>query len=135
MRLTRGLGFTNLTLMMLWAAACSATSPLVPARDAAPSGKISPALLNAVRQSQGGVNLPANGSVRSDAQGRIQIYVYVTNTSADTISALASHGLKNMEPSATMNVVQGWISPSAMVTLAALPSVIRITPPRHAIPR
>lgn len=135
MRLCHSLALISLVLMILWVAACSGTSPTVAAHDSSATVKIAPALLNAVQQLHSGTSLPANGPVRNDAQGRIQIYVYVSNTLPETVSALAAQGLQGTEVSPEMNIVQGWINPSALVNLAALPFVTRITPPRYAQPR
>ncbi|MGB9429738.1 MAG: hypothetical protein WCC11_07680 [Gammaproteobacteria bacterium] len=78
---------------------------------------------------------PLIGLVRSDSQGRIQVYVYVSSTSADVVTALAAHGLRNVVVSPEMQIVQGWVRPRDMDKLAALSFVTRITPPRYARPR
>lgn len=135
MRLRHSLAVANLALMMLGVAACSGAPQTQTAAGAAGSGKIAPVLLSAVQQLQGGANLESNGPVRSDAKGRIQIYVHVTNTSSETVTVLTSDGLQDTEVSPEMNIVQGWIAPSDLVNLAALPFVTRITPPQYARPR
>jgi len=134
MRLSRSLAMANLWLMALWIVACSTASPAQATYSSTVSGKIAPALLNAAQQLQRGGGLPANGPVRSDSQGRLQVYVHVSNTSPETLAALAGHGLQDIEISPNMHVVQGWVNPANLLDLAALASVMRITPPRYAHP-
>jgi hypothetical protein len=135
MRVCHGLAVTSLTLMMPWIAACSGTSQTLAVRDFAASGKITQTLLNAAQQLQRGVSLPANGPVRSDVQGRLQVYVHVSSTAPEAVAALASHGLQDTAVSPEMNIIQGWVSPANLANLAALSFVTRITPPRYAHPR
>ena len=128
-------GFAVLVLAALWLAACSATPPVTSVHDATASAKISPVLLQAAQQLQGGGGLPPNGPVRSDAQGRIQIYIHVNDTSATVVAALAGHGLQDSVVSPEMHIIQGWVNPSNLAMLAALPFVTYITPPIYAKPR
>lgn len=117
------------------AAGCASSRPALATADSVTAAKISPMLQAAVQQLQNGTALPAHGPVRSDVQGRIQIYVHVGNTSSETISTLINKGLQEIEISPAMNIVQGWVKPSNLVNLAALPFVTRITPPQYAQPR
>lgn len=71
----------------------------------------------------------------TDAQGRLMVYVYVTDTHMDTLQRLAQAGLVDAQPSPEMSVVQGWANPSALHNLAALACVKVITLPRFASPR
>ncbi|MGH8403829.1 MAG: hypothetical protein ACRESO_10590 [Gammaproteobacteria bacterium] len=128
-------GIAGLMLAALWLAACSTTSAVTSASDTGATVKISPALMQAAQQLQGGGGLPENGPVRSDAQGRIQVYVHVNDTSAATVTALAGHGLQDTLVSPEMHIVQGWVNPSDLAQLAALPFVTYVTPPTYAKPR
>lgn len=129
-------GWIGCVLVMLWLTGCSGTPSVAADRDSSTSGKIAPVLTNFVQQLQSGaIRLPATGPVRSDKQGRIQIYVYVTDTSSATVSALHDRGLQNAIASPEMHIVQGWIKPEDLVNLAALPFVTRITPPQYGRPR
>ena len=74
-------------------------------------------------------------SARSDAQGRLQVYVYVTDLTPDTLGKLAQAGLADPQSNPGVNVVQGWIAPRDLGTLAALDCVTSITLPRYATPR
>lgn len=128
-------GFAVLVLAALWLAACGATPPVPTVHDAGASAKISPVLVRAAQQLQRGYSLPANGPVRSDAQGRIQVYVHVSDTSATVVAALAGHGLQDTVLSPEMHIIQGWITPSDMMSLATLPFVTYISPPTYGKPR
>lgn len=128
-------GIAGLMLAALWLVACSATPPAMSAHDTSASAKIAPVLMRAVQQLEGGGNLPVNGPVRSDAQRRIQVYVHVSDTSAAVVVALSGHGLQDTVVSPEMHIVQGWVNPSDMVKLAALPFVTYITPPTYGKPR
>ncbi|HEY1774456.1 MAG TPA: hypothetical protein VGH91_14835 [Gammaproteobacteria bacterium] len=72
---------------------------------------------------------------RTDAQGRLQVYVYVTDTSADTLTRLTEAGLTGITSSADMGLVQGWIATQDLLTLARLLCVRNITLPRYASSR
>lgn len=102
---------------------------------AAPSGqaKITPPVTAAAQALQKGEVLPPGS--RADAQGRLQVYVYVTDTSAATLSRLAQAGLAGGSDAAGMGLVQGWIAPDALTALAGLDCVTNITLPRYAVPR
>lgn len=93
--------------------------------------KIDPQVSAAARAlAQGGQT-----GMRTDAQGRLQVYVYVTDTGADTLRRLTDAGLVDSQASPEMSVVQGWIAPANLGTLAALTCVKGIAAPRFAISR
>lgn len=122
-------------LAAMLATGCANTKPAAATVDSAAAAKIAPILQSAAQQLQNGTALPAHGPVRSDAQGRIQIYVYVSNTSPDTVAVLVSNGLQETLVSPELKVVQGWANPQDLTRLAALPFVTRIAPPQYARPR
>lgn len=96
------------------------------------SGKVAPAVADAVARLESGQ--PLDGHVtRTDSDGRLEVYVHMTNMSADSLAALSAHGLKNATPSPAMGLVQGWIAPQDVSALAALDVVSRITLPQYAI--
>lgn len=128
-------GIAGLALAALWLAACSATPPVMSTHDLSASAKISPVLMQAAQQLQGGGGLPANGPVRSDAQGRIQVYVYVSSTTAEVTAALGTRGLQDQVVNPALHVVQGWVLPQNLEAIAVLPFVTRITSPHYAQPR
>ena len=128
-------GIAGLALATLWLAACGATPAVMTTKDTGAATKISPVLMQAVQQLRGGGSLSASGPVRSDAQGHIQVYVHVSDSSAAAVAALAGHGLQDTVVSPGMHIVQGWVNPSDLVKLAALPFVTYIAPPTYAKPR
>lgn len=101
------------------------------------AAKISPSLTAVAAQLESGMN-PGNfarGAVRADSKGRLQVYVYVAQLTPAVLARLAAHGLVKAAPSPALHLVQGWVNPHDLDTLAGLPFVIRITPPRYALPR
>jgi hypothetical protein len=117
-----------LVLAML-TSACSQAAPDVP--PAGTSGKVGAAVSRATSQLEAGLPLDRQ-EARSDADGRLEIYVYVRDTSADSLAALTAAGLRNAVPSPAMGVVQGWIAPRDVSALASLDVVTRITIPQYA---
>ena len=118
----------GLALATILIAGCQ-TSVATPSGDVSP--KIAPAVAAALSRLQAGLSLDPY-EARSDADGRLQVYVYVTDISAGSVQALAASGLKEAVPSPALGLVQGWIAPRDAGALAALPVVIRITLPRYA---
>ena len=120
--------FLLIPLLWLSLAACGGTAP-----DGA-SGKITPAVTRAAEKLEAGQPLDTH-TARSDADGRLEVYVRVTSTAAENLDALAAHGLKDGRASSGMDVVQGWVNPHDLQALAALACVLRITLPQYALPR
>ncbi len=126
----------SLLLAVLLAAGCAGNVHAGDTASIATSIKISPLLAVAARELQSGAGAnPLNGLVRSDARGRIQVYVYVDDTSAGAVSTLGANGLQNMLVNPAMHIAQGWVKPQNLDKLAALSFVTRITPPHYARPR
>ena len=117
----------NLCLSFGLLAGCQASTP--PADST--SAKIAPQVTLAAQAVLRGTPT----SARTDAQGRLQVYVYVTNLSPDTLDRLGRTGLVDTQSSPEMGVVQGWIAPRDLGRLAALECVKTITLPRYASPR
>ena len=115
--------------MSLLVSACGAA----PATAGVPlSGKIAPAVAEAISRLESGQPLEWRVA-RTDSDGRLEVYVHMTNMSADSLAALAAHGLKRATPSPAMGLVQGWIAPQDVSALAALAVVSRITLPQYVI--
>ena len=95
--------------------------------------KIAPPVAAARQQLEKGE--PLSPGARTDAQGRLQVYVYVTDTSADTLARLTQAGLVDMTSSADLGLAQGWIAMHDLTTLVGLPCVKIVTLPRYAVPR
>lgn len=118
---------TFIGLVALLVAGCQATA----ASPSASSPKIAQEVTAALTQLGSGQAL-APQQARSDSDGRLQVYVYVSDFSAASLQALEASGLKRPEPSPSMGVVQGWIAPGDVSALAALDVVTRITLPHYA---
>ena len=95
------------------------------------SAKINPQVATAAKALEEGTATTAH----TDAQGRLQVYVYVTDTTPKTLERLGQAGLAGPQASAEMGVVQGWVAPQDLDGLAGLPCVKTITLPRYASPR
>lgn len=108
-------------------AACQAAT--APGEE--PSSKIAPQVTLAAQALLRG----APTSARADAQGRLQVYVYVTDLSPDSLERLGHAGLVAPQSNPEMDLVQGWIAPRDLGTLAALDCVKNITLPRYGLPR
>lgn len=72
---------------------------------------------------------------RADAQGRLLIYVYVTDTTAVTQDKVSGAGLVDGRPSTEMAIIQGWAAPKDLPALAALSCVRRLALPSYVSPR
>ena len=108
--------------------ACQANT--APAASSA-SSKIDPQVMAAARALEQGQATAA----RTDAQGRLQVYIHVADTRPDTLAKLARAGLADPLVSPEMRVVQGWVAPRDLESLAALPCVEKISFPLYASPR
>lgn len=102
-----------------------------PASSAANMTKIDPELAVVAADLAHGTPVAA----RTDPQGRLLVYAYVTDTSAATLEKVAGAGLQDGQPSPAMGVIQGWIAPKDLAALAGLTCVKRIALPRYASPR
>ena len=128
MRARPGKHLASLCLSLGLLTACQAgTAP----SSVAASPKINPQVTAAAHALMQG----ATTQVQTDTQGRLRVYVYVTDTKADTLGMLDHAGLVGAEASAEMGLVQGWIAARDLDRLAALSCVETITLPRYALPR
>ena len=126
MRTSSGKYLASLCLSLL--TACQGgTAPA----STSPSPKISPQLEAAVES----LAHDATTSAHTDPQGRLQVYVYVTDTGSDTLGKLTQAGLVSGQASPEMGVVQGWIAPQDLDAVAALSCVKTVTLPLYASPR
>lgn len=102
-----------------------------PTAGISPSSKIAPAVATAVSRLEAG--RPLDGRLaRSDQDGKLEVYVYVTDMSPASLETLTERGLQAATPSPAMNLVQGWIAPRNVSALASLSVVTRITLPSYA---
>ena len=96
-------------------------------------GKIAPSVEAAAQELEKGESLEPGA--RADTQGRLQVYVYVSDASTATLTRLTQAGLVGASGATDMGIVQGWIAPDALTHLAGLDCVRNITLPRYAVPR
>lgn len=103
----------------------SCATPVVPG-----DAKIAPQVSTAMQALASGTAIAA--PARSDAQGRLEVYVYVTEPSDELVKQLTALGLANAILSRDMRVVEGWLAPRDLDSIARLAVVTRITLPRYA---
>lgn len=113
---------------------CMQASHQADASAAAVAAKIAPSLTSAAAQLESGMNPStfAHGAVRADAEGRLQVYVYVNQLTPDVLTELVTNGLEEAASSPALRLAQGWVDPRNLYGLAILSFVIRITPPQYA---
>jgi hypothetical protein len=99
--------------------------------DAPVSAKITPAAATALSRLEAGQALDGR-IARSDAEGRLEVYVRVSDMSTNTLQRLMSQGLVHAVASPALGLVQGWIAPGDVSRLASLSVVTRITLPQYA---
>jgi hypothetical protein len=133
MHTTSGKLLISLYAASLALAGCMAAETASSAAAPADQGKIAPPVEAAAQELEKGESLEPGA--RADTQGRLQVYVYVTDASTATLNQLTRAGLLGASGSAEMGVVQGWIAPDALTSLAGLDCVRNITLPRYAVPR
>ncbi len=111
---------------------CAGSAPAIP--PAGSAGRIAPALAVAAQRLAAGAPASdyAQGLVRADTRGRLQVYVSVDAVTPEHTQALREAGLEDAQASAALGLVQGWVAPGRLQDLAALPFVTRIAPPRYA---
>lgn len=120
-------------LLWLVLAACAGPDTSAQPAGAASADKIAVSVASAAASLEAGQ--PLDGRLaRSDGEGRLEVYVYVTSIMAGDLDTLAAKGLKGGVAS-TMGLVQGWVRPQDLAQLAALPWVSRIALPHYAVPR
>ena len=74
-------------------------------------------------------------TLKVDGAGRVQIYVWVTDTSELALDTLRRHGLDVEVVNEDFGIVQGWIAAENIEALAAELVVVKVRPPSYATPR
>ena len=120
-------------LVCLYAASGALVGCAASAADPASQAKISAPVAEAAQELEKGETL--SPAARADAQGRLQVYVYVTDSSSTTLAQLTQAGLVGTTSSPDMGLVQGWIATHDLAALARLSCVKSITLPRYAVTR
>ena len=70
-------------------------------------------------------------ALKMDTTGRVQIYVWVKDTSEQTLAALRRHGFDIEVVNKDFGIVQGWIPVENIEALAAEPVVVKVRPPSY----
>lgn len=65
----------------------------------------------------------------------IQVYVHVDRLAPETEKALAEAGASEIRPSRSLGLYQVWATPTALVRIAEMDAVTRITPPVYGFPK
>ncbi len=73
----------------------------------------------------------SSDALKVDHAGRVQVYVSVSDTTAQALDALRRHGLAIEVVNKDFGVVQGWIPVENLEALAGEPAVVRIRPPSY----
>ena len=71
------------------------------------------------------------GALKMDSAGRVQIYVWVTDTSEQALDTLRRHGFDIEVVNKDFGIVQGWIPVENIEALAAEPVVVKVRPPSY----
>lgn len=74
-------------------------------------------------------------TLKVDNAGRVQVYVYVTDTTERTLDILRRHDLDVEIVNPDFAIVQGWIAVEDLEGLAGEAVVVRVRPPSYGVPR
>src|SRR5262245_53001223 len=74
----------------------------------------------------------SSATFKLDSTGRVQIYVWVTDTNVQTLDALRGAGLDVDLVSTDFSIVQGWIPVTQLEALTVLPAVLKVRPADYA---
>lgn len=70
-------------------------------------------------------------TLKVNSAGRVQIYVWVTDTSEPALDTLRRHGLDIEVVNKDFGIVQGWIQVENLEALAGEPVVVKMRPPNY----
>jgi hypothetical protein len=77
----------------------------------------------------------SNPFVRVDAEGRIHADITVTRVTPEVMTDLRALQVQQLQTHAGQTIIQGWVPFDRVATVAALPFVHHIRPPRYAMRR
>lgn len=77
----------------------------------------------------------SNPFVRVDAMGRIHADITVTQVTPDIMADLRASQIHIVQSHAGQTIIQGWVPFDRVVTVATMPFVHHIRPPRYAMRR
>lgn len=109
-----------------------------------PESKGHPRIASRLTQTGGTISLPAqpgpaaaplteslSGFARFDQQGRVQVYITLSQVNESTLNALRDVGVEIDIYDASQRLVQGWIAPLHVQAVADLPSVTFVDLPNY----
>lgn len=76
----------------------------------------------------------SNSQVKVDSAGNIQCYIFLTEINEKNVAAVKTKAARFELMDETAQIIQAWIPHRAIPELAALPFVIRISPPDYGRP-
>ena len=85
----------------------------------------------ATKSSSAGYSDSSDEPVRFDSSGRVQVYIQLENTDADTLQELRELGADIEIANSDVNVVRAWVHAAALNDIAALDAVGEITAPDY----
>ena len=77
----------------------------------------------------------SNRRIHVNAQGQIQVYVFVDHVDDAMRNRLSQAGARVELGEASMKIYQVWATPEALARISQLPDVVRITPPSYGFPK
>jgi hypothetical protein len=77
----------------------------------------------------------SNPFVRVDAGGRIHTDITVTRVTPEVMADLRALQVQHLQTHASQTTIQGWVPFDRVATVAALPFVQHLRPPRYAMRR
>lgn len=146
-------------LLLLWLASCQAPaasdqasspgatpSPTVTSTKPAEQSKIASLIRDVIQRMQDDGVTPTNVATRSvtgysnpfvrvDAKGRIHTDIIVTRVTPEVMADLRALQVHIVQTHARQTIIQGWVPFDRVVTVATLPFVHDIRPPRYAMRR
>jgi hypothetical protein len=121
-------------------------SPTVASPKAAEQTNIASLIRDVIQRMQDDGVTPANVATRSvtdysnpfvrvDARGRIHTDITVTQVTPEIVADLRASQVHIVQTHAGQTIIQGWVPFDRVVTVATLPFVHNIRPPRYAMRR
>lgn len=77
----------------------------------------------------------STSTVRVNKRREIQIYIHTALLAPDVARAIGAAGASAVRPSQALGLYQAWASPAALVRIANLSVVMKITPPVYGFPQ
>lgn len=115
--------------------ATATTSPKVAAPIAEAVTKLTEDAASSATGKPHGATLYSTPFVKVDAAGRIHAYLHLSALGDDERAALTAAGATIELAMERLKIVQAWLPYDRVAAIAALPFVVRVSPPSYATPR